>query len=326
MKSPVLTALVILFMNPPAAQNPPVETPLLSLEDKANLIEVLRLQSDLGEELWPGFGQADIPIILYTDRYEFLIGDSAPPSPWTVVEGDEFGGKPYHRRISSHSQAFAVQVGGRWAGSIGSLAEMNRRGPLKMGRESYIPLVQHEMFHAFQAVVAPDRFKQAQDVYASEARYPAKQAEFVAAWDKEGALLAAALSTSDRAALPGKVREFLQARDGRRAQAGLTSDSLAFERELEWLEGLAKYVEDRVSDLASARQSDPQYGFYRLPFWRQADMFRLTKQLGHQDGDLRFYLSGMAQAKLLDQLSPGWKQKVMQRGVYLEDLLRAAVK
>jgi hypothetical protein len=42
-------------------------------------------------------------------------------------------------------------------------------------------------------------------------------------------------------------------------------------------------------------------------------------------GDLRFYASGMAQARLLDTLRPGWKEKVMHSGVFLEDLLRAAV-
>ncbi len=318
MKPSFLAAFFVLFL-------PTSDPSLLTPDDKANLVEVLRLQAELGEELWPGFGQAKIPIILYNDRFEFLIGEVAPPSPWTVVAGDDFGGKPYHRRMASNPQAFAVRVGSRWAGSMTSLAEMNRKGPLKMGREAYIPFVHHEMFHAFQAVEAPEHFKAAQEAYASEARYPAKEADFIAAWDKEGGLLATALSTSDPAALPGRVREFLQAREARRAQAKLSPELLTYERELEWLEGLAKYIEDRVSDLASARKDDPRYSSYRPPFWRQADLFRLTKKLGQQDGDLRFYLSGMAQAKLLDRLSPGWKQKAMQPGVHLEDLLRAAV-
>ncbi len=45
------------------------ESPLLSAEDKAILSEVLRLQADLGEDLWPGYGRANIPIILYNERY-----------------------------------------------------------------------------------------------------------------------------------------------------------------------------------------------------------------------------------------------------------------
>lgn len=324
MKPFALIVLLVLFL-PAFTQSPPGDSPVLTAEDKANLTEVLRVQSDLGEEIWPGFARASIPIILYNERFEFLVGESAPPSPWTVVEGDEFGGKVYHRRPSSDPQAFAVRVGDRWAGSMSSLDYMRRKAPLKIGREAYVSIVLHEMFHAFQAVQSVEHFGRSREAYKAQARYPAKEAEFVAAWDAEGGLLAAALGTTDPAALRGKVREFLQARDARRAQARLAPDLLAFERELEWLEGLAKYVEDQVPDLASGRKDDPRYSSYRPPFWRQADTYRLTKQLGHQDGDLRFYLSGMAQAKLLDVLSPGWKQKAMQPGVYLEDLLRVAV-
>jgi hypothetical protein len=52
---------------------------------------------------------------------------------------------------------------------------------------------------------------------------------------------------------------------------------------------------------------------------------RLEKTMGQQAGDLRFYLSGMAQARLLDHLSPGWQACAMRDEVYLEDLLRVAV-
>jgi hypothetical protein len=41
---------------------------------------------------------------------------------------------------------------------------------------------------------------------------------------------------------------------------------------------------------------------------------------------LTLYLSGMAQARLLDRLNPGWKAKAMQEKVYLEDLLRAILR
>jgi hypothetical protein len=43
------------------------------------------------------------------------------------------------------------------------------------------------------------------------------------------------------------------------------------------------------------------------------------------EGDGRFYYSGMTQAFLLDQLAPGWKARIMQDDVFLEDLLREAV-
>jgi hypothetical protein len=47
--------------------------------------------------------------------------------------------------------------------------------------------------------------------------------------------------------------------------------------------------------------------------------------MSDDEGDGRFYYSGMAQAVLLDQTSPGWKQSAFQPHVYLDELLAAAI-
>ena len=329
-----IIALIILALKAPASQSGreaerqdfPPDVPLLSTDDKAELSEALRLQTALGDQVWPGLGRASILVILYNDRYEFLIGETSPPEPWEVIEGDNFNGKPYYRRNTSNPQAFAVQVGDRWAGSLITLDGMNRKSPLKLGRDFHVVAILHEMFHAYQAKQALERFKQATKLYAAEALYPSNEAEFAAAWDKEGSLLATALKATDDSTVRRAVQDFLQVRDRRRTQAALSPDLLAYERELEWLEGLAKYIEVRLYELAASHGGDPAYSNYRpgLPYWKW-DFVRLEKQLGRQDGDLRFYLSGMAQARLLDGLSPGWKETMMCSGVYLENILRAAV-
>ena len=326
-----ITILIILAMEVSAShnrqvaegQNSALDSPLLSADDKAQLSETLRLQRELGDKVWPGLGRAHIPVILYNERYEFLTGKTDPPAPWAVVDGDNFNGEKYYRRNASNSQAFAVEVGDQWVGSMSTLEWMNRRSPLKLSRDFHVVAVLHEMFHVYQATSSSQRFKQALRVYAAEARYPGKEAEFAAAWDREGHLLATALKATDDAGTRRAVRDFLQTRDARRAQAALSADLLAYERELEWLEGLAKYIEIRFYELAASHRSDPAYSSYRpgLPYW-QTNFVLLERQLARQNGDLRFYLSGMAQARLLDGLSPGWKEKAMGSGVYLEDMLR----
>lgn len=214
-----ITVLIILSLEVSAShsrreaerQNSALDLPLLSADNKAQLSEALRLQRALGDQVWPGLGRAAIPIILFNDRYEFLIGKTDPPATWTVVESDNFNGEPYYRRTASNPQAFAVQVGAQWAGSMSALDRMNRKSPLKLSRD----------FHVV---------------------------------------------------------------------------------------------------------GDPAYSSYRpgLPYW-QTNFVLLERQLSRRDGDLRFYLSGMAQARLLDGLSPGWKEKAMRSGERLEDMLRASV-
>ena len=109
---------------------------------------------------------------------------------------------------------------------------------------------------------------------------------------------------------------------------------MAFERRFEWLEGLAKYVE-----LESWRQAAETAGYQPLPAvmddsdFKDYDTFdrRWSQEIGQmkrqatREGDTRFYYTGMAQAILLDRLLPDWKGRVMEDGVWLEDLLQEAV-
>jgi hypothetical protein len=298
---------------------------VLSAAEKAELTEALRLKAELGDRVWPGFGRSSIPIILYSASYEFLVGEENPADSWEVVKEDNFMGRRYYRRVAKDPQSFAVSIGTRWAGSIGTLDLMNSKGLFKFTADFHIVGLLHEVFHAYQANLAPERFARAMAVYKSEDRYPYKDSDFASAWNSEGQTLAEALRAKSEAEARSLAQKFLHIRDARREQAALSPELVAYEVELEWLEGLAKYVEIKSYELAASSTSESasiRYG-PGLPFYFQGDFIRLERQLGQQDGDLRFYLSGMAQARLLDSLSPGWKAKAMQGKVYLEDLLRA---
>jgi len=60
-----------------------------------------------------------------------------------------------------------------------------------------------------------------------------------------------------------------------------------------------------------------------MPHW-ETDMKNLD-DLGGVGGSTRFYLSGMAQAQLLDQMAPGWKERIMNKQVYQESLINELV-
>jgi hypothetical protein len=298
---------------------------VLSAADKAELTEALRLKAEFGDQVWPGFGGSAIPIILYNDSYEFLVGEENPVGTWEVVKEDDFRGRPYYRRAAKNPQSFAVSIGTRWAGRIGTLDWMNSKGPFKVTADFLIVGLLHEMFHAYQANMAPTRFARATAVYASEDRYPYKDSNFASAWNSEGKALAEALRAKDDAEARSLAQKFLHIRDARREHVAFSSELVAYEVELEWLEGLAEYVEIKFYELAASSAGESASIHYGpgLPFYLQGDFIRLERSLGQQSGDLRFYLSGMAQARLLDRLNPGWKAKAMQEKVYLEDLLRA---
>jgi hypothetical protein len=130
------------------------------------------------------------------------------------------------------------------------------------------------------------------------------------------------------------ARQFLALRSQRRSQQGLAVELVDFERQREWLEGLAKYAELTILRHAgtapgyepvAAMAGDPDFENYASSdrFWQQqlGEASRLTGREPHT----RFYYSGLDQATLLDRLSPGWKARAFQEGIFLEDLLQQAL-
>ncbi len=312
----------------PPASNPGQKEPSrLSSEDRSEVAVVLKLKESSGDDVWPGLAEAYIPVLLYNTRFEFLVGLLAPPQGWTKVEGDDVDGRPCFRREAKEPQSFAVKIEDDWAGSISTLADMSARNPIKISPDFHAVMVLHEMFHAFQAVKAPARFERALDVYKAESPYPYEDKDFAGSWVKEGAALAAALRAPDMNEASRQAKRFIEIRDARRDIAHLDPSLLAFERELEWLEGLAEYAE--IVFYKSAVANPPAASTIKfgpqLPFVLQWDFVRVEKQLGSEGKDNRFYVSGMAQAFLLDRLDPLWKSRTEIKDIYLEDLLRQAV-
>jgi hypothetical protein len=319
---------------------------VLSEEDKAQLIETLRLKKLLGSSIWPGFGEAEIPLIQYNEQYEFLIGHPCPSVVWVSVKNDSFQENSYHRRTNTEPQAFAVPVGELWAGSLDTIGHMNRSmkeqikenvPPEKLTPAMFkmmeitpayhIVALLHEAFHAFQATQELDRFLQAQRMYAFEKSYPFEDEAFKNAWNEEGSLLASAVREQDALARLESIEKFLEVRTKRRSTSSLSAELITFERELEWLEGLAKYVELQFAIKGSSMQEAESKGYRVVRNRLQADYYYRIKNLGDLHGDLRFYLSGAAQAMILDKVSPGWKQTIMGRiNIGLEDLLKTALK
>ncbi len=347
----------------------------LSEAEKARLAEVFHLRQQVGQVVWPGWEQADIPLIVYNETYAFLLGLPNPADgwrtvpqneprggPWELVAGETFLGQPYYRQRLADGvtpQAFTVRVGDQWAASLQTkewleialrlqladelpplLAEVVPYGwfvPALVGHsEGYITKVSHETFHAYQGQMAPARLDNAETalrLYTD--RYPWEDEAFAAAWQQELALLAAALEAESPADRIELTRRFLDQRDQRRLQYGLPAAGEIFERQREWLEGLAKYVElaawrqaaqSPAYQPTAALAADPDFRGYGTFAGRWRSEISTLRQQADRQGDSRFYYSGMAQAFLLDELMPEWKGRIMSGGVWLEGLLAEAVR
>ncbi|MEZ4771432.1 MAG: hypothetical protein R2844_23830 [Caldilineales bacterium] len=325
----------------------------LSALDKARLAEALHLRETLGNQIWPGFGDADIPVLLWNREASFLIGVDEAPAGWQQVPGAAFMEKPYFRQATDDPQNFAVPVDGRLAASIATKSETDAflvrqfqsmlPPPLKQvfpyrlliqPSEVQISAVLHEGFHVLQSQVAAQKLAAAEAINARQDDYWRADAAAEGAWKDEVALLDGALRAESPDDTRNLVRQFIDQRQARRAAQDLPAELVRFEQLIEWEEGLAKYVElaswqqaaetDGYAPLAEL-SADPDFKGYDTFGQRWSQELSTMKRQAGQEGVTRFYYTGAAQAFLLDRLSPGWQVHAMEPDVFLEDLLAEAI-
>lgn len=282
--------------------------------------------------------------------------------PWEVVQGDTFNGQPYYRQALPDSDVtpenFAVLVGERWAYSLQTrdwakirLAQIIQQdlppilrpifpyrlfvGQALSNDDKYISLSAHEAFHAWQGMSAPEKLATAENINREfESQYPWDDTSLQADWQAELDILADALRTTDSALTLELVRQFLALRASRRASVDLAPELIAYEQQREWLEGLARYAELEIWRLAYTGNYTPlpdtsmlaEFDDYTGFESRWLQEIQQMRRMAGDEGDGRFYYTGMAQAYLLDQLMPEWKTSAFDEDVWLEDLLEGAVK
>ena len=336
----IIVSLVVYNLILSQIYKTPEDEIMLGEEELQEMNFVYRFKSSEGENIWPGLAQIEIPFIRFNDKYEFLFNYESPENEWVLIDGnDEWNGRVY-RREAANPQAFAVEVDGEWAGSLGTKDQMNRS--LFFGIRKEVPKVIsyvfpffifkvsdgmhisgtfHEMFHAFQAIKNESKFLEAENTYADLESYPYYDDSFINDWNKEGKLLLEAVKTEDEQRFLAVVDSFLLVRESRRTSNALGANHISAEKKLEWLEGMAKYVEYR-SYILAAEKKNTSYKFKtKNAYWQMEQKDRLSR-LGKHGGDNRFYSSGAAQAFILDRLDADWKSKIMEDGIYLEDLIK----
>ncbi len=279
---------------------------------------------------------------------------------WEPVPSDLFAGQAYYRqRLASPEEtpeAFTVKVGDRWVSSMPTLdwfriglSNQVREdlpafvrpvfpyriftGQLVSGSEQYISLSAHEAFHSFQGLMAPHKFAEAGLMNQFDKDYPWDDPILQEDWQTELEILVSALRTTDQAQTVDLVREFLAVRASRRESAGLSPELISYEQYREWLEGLARYAELEIwrHALTDGYMPVPEtayledFGDYTGFDRRWSQEVDQISRMAADEGDGRFYYTGMAQAVLLDRLLPDWKAHAFDEKTWMEALLEEAI-
>jgi hypothetical protein len=341
--------------------------------EKVRIAEFYHLQQTLGDQVWPGWGEATAPIIVYNEQYAFLIGYEDPPpgwikmpqneargGPWEPVPGDSYHGQTYYRQQLTEPgvspEGFTVLVGDRWVTSFQTMEYMEvsfyaglrdelpplvrdvfpyrlMLNQLIADSDAYITVLAHEAFHSYEAMTNREAFSLAEEAMQLESEYPWGDELLHESWREEVDLLIRAAKQEDPVQAKELGRQFLEQRDERRASLNLSPALVEFERQREWLEGLAKYVELSIGRAAattpgyqwlSEMDADPRFDQYHSleRFWmRQLEQGKNIVS----EGDVWFYYSGFAEAVVLDKIAPDWKENTIPGETALEDMIRLAV-
>lgn len=349
-------------------------TEKLTAPQKAYIAEYFNLQDELMSDIWPEYDEINIPVIVYNEEYAFLVGMDKPDSgwykmpanehrgeDWNEVENDDFKGETYYRQHLPDPDVtpenFTVKVGSSWVSTLQTreFAEVSFYNGFKselppgidlifpykifwnliMGEaESYISGLIHESFHGIQGSTTIEKFSKAESIAWLSNDYPWHLYKNSEGWSEEAKLLMKAFESESATDASQYIREFINVRDERRKEAELTEEIIEYEKNREWLEGLAKYTELKIGLVAG---ESPDYepvteikelgdfnNYSKRDTYFKNQLSEVPRAAG-RSGESRFYYGGMLQAMLLDRVYPDWKNEAFEEDIFLEDLLRNTI-
>jgi hypothetical protein len=304
---PCLLAAAALAAARPAPTPPAPAPPAVAA---AALVEdAFSLASAVGDAVWPGWGAAPFDLVLVDGDTEYLVRSDQRPAGFAPVTGASLGGGPVFARPRTFPPPLLAAFP-----AFGATPVIVVGTPAATGRAParWVLSVLHEHFHQLQ--------------YTQPGYYAAVEGLGLSGGDKTGMwmleyafpYLSPAVASGWRA-LAAELARQVEAGDaaGRRA---LWCRLAAFEETLAprdraylefqlWQEGIARYVELRVAERASARAATGStVSASAAAEARRAVLASLREDRIESRRREAFYAFGAALGLLLDEDRPGWKE------------------
>ena len=312
------------------------QKPALLERDRIRLAEAFRLGDELGNLIWSDWNRAPFAVLLITPEYEYLIRHPKPSSDFTYLHHDpllQSGVYVRKRILQPNLLASFPAVSGVSTIVVGQAENTNAKSSTR-----WILAMLHEHFHQLQAS-QPSYYSDVEALNLSGGdqtgmwmlNYPfpyestAVNQRFSSLCRKLSDALEARRSDNFEAA----VNVYRQAREEFRKV--LTEADYRYFSFQVWQEGVARYTEYRIAELA-AESYRPGRSFSSLPdytpYQAEADILRegIPKALPFLSlaglKRVAFYPFGAAEALLLDVLNPVWRSVYFKEKFYLEAYFR----
>jgi hypothetical protein len=242
-------------------------------------------------DLWPGFAPDSLPLAVYDGRTTYLVRHPDPPAEFAPVAGrpDLWSYDGHHEAVRANT---STEIGGALSATLLGGSDTTH-APATLAA-----VLLHEAFHVYQRQKHPAWQANEVELFV----YPVEDAGLLAERRLETEALRRALGAHDETARACWAGRALALREAR--YADMTEGSIGYERGSELNEGLARYIQTRVSAEAQAV----------LPEGRT---------FAADDVRARAYAVGAGFAELLDALAPDWKTRLARgTATSLDELLR----
>lgn len=323
---------LLLFAQTAAAR----QTPSMPEVDRIRLAEAFRLGESVGNRIWEGWDKAPFAVLLITPENEFLVRHPGPPRDFAPAGHDPLlRSEIYFRKRTLNPALLATfPVEGVPTVVVGQAENTSAKSSTP-----WVVTVLHEHFHQLQST-RPNYYANVEALDLSRGdqtgmwmlnyAFPYADPEVKRRFDALSRLLAEALQ-SRREDFPARLAAYLSAR--REFAALLKTDDYRYFSFQVWQEGLARYTEYRVAELA-AKKYKPSREFRSLKdyktFQEVADgaMRGILKELTTLRLDeyqrVAFYPVGAGEGLLLDRINGRWQRRYFADRFYVEKYFDAA--
>jgi len=308
------------------------EKPSLTDVDRIRLAEAFRLGNALSDRIWKDWNKAPFAVLLVTPEYEFLIRHPQPSKDFSLVGHDSLLRSQVYfrkRQFSPNLLATFPAVGGISTIVIGQAENTDAKTSTP-----WVVTLLHEHFHQLQDS-QPNFYAEAAGLnlsrgdqsgmwmlnYAFPYDAPAVKQQFSIV----SRLLADALRAKKDSDVSAKVAGYLAAR--RQLQMMLNRDDYTYLSFQVWKEGIARYTEYRIAELAATkyrvgRRFRGLKDFSSFESVAQGIMSRILRDLSSLDLEnykrVAFYPLGAGEGLLLDRVSPQWRRRYFSEKFYVE--------
>ncbi|HSZ60709.1 MAG TPA: hypothetical protein VK828_02870 [Terriglobales bacterium] len=283
-------------------------------EDAVRIAEFYRLASQIQDQVWADWSKTPAPLLLVTDKAEFLFHDATPPKDFVKL-GDGVYARP--RQFDIHLLATFPAFGPPATIVIGQAQNTDAKTSTP-----WLITLMHEHFHQLQDGY-PGYYdgiarlglsgKDTTGMWMLNYPFPYERPEVVQAFTQLRDLLLNSLAQTDSEQFKKASAEYAVQRKKVFAQLSPNDHKyLSFQL---WQEGIARYTQIKAAEAAGSYRSTAEYE--GLPDYesfaayakraraatldelRQADIGKMKRSF--------VYPFGAAEGLLLDRLNPAWE-------------------